>query len=291
MNRRALLIGGASAAVAAAAGLVVAEPSSRHHLRQLVRPDPEPPHPVPHGAVGPVVSGSFRSAAMRRTIGWSIAYPAGSPSGAPLPVLLVLHGRGDDHRTVLGSHHLGAFLSEAVRRGAAPFAVAAVDGGDHSYWHRRRTGEDPQQMVIEELLPLLSQRRLRTDRLALGGWSMGGYGALLLAERLGGTVAAVAVDSPAIWLRWKDSAGGAFDDRADFDAHNVLHGLSHLARVPLRVSCGMEDPFLPGVRALLRALPDAERDLAPGGHDVAWWQHATPAQLDFVARHLARTEG
>lgn len=224
---------------------------------------------------------------MGAATGWSIAYPHGTAPGTPLPVLLVLHGRGDDHRDVLGSHRLGAFLSDAVGKAVPPFALVGVDGGNHSYWHQRASGEDPQRMIVDELLPLLARHQLLTSRLALGGWSMGGYGALLLAERLGSGVRAVAVDSPALWLRAQDSAPGAFDSAADFNTHNVLADVRRLAGIPLRVSCGTLDPFLPGVKALLRVIPGAQAELGPGGHDLAWWQHAAPAQLAFVGNHLS----
>ena len=65
-------------------------------------------------------------------------------------------------------------------------AVATVDGGN-SYWHARRSGVDPASIIVQELLPLLARKGLDTERIALMGWSMGGYGALLLASRLGGS--------------------------------------------------------------------------------------------------------
>jgi enterochelin esterase-like enzyme len=234
-----------------------------------------------------VVSGSFSSVARKAPTGWSIAYPPGSGDGATLPFLLVLHGRGDDHRAVLGSHGLGGFLAEAVRHGTPPFAVVAVDGGDHDYWHPRTSGVDAQKMLLDELLPLVASHGLRVDRFAVGGWSMGGYGALLLAEKLGpDRIAAVAVDSPAIWQRAGETAPGAFDSAADFARHDVLRGVAALGQIPVRVTCGTADPFLPGVRALLAAVPRAEHDIAAGGHDVAWWRHAAPGQLAFVGPRL-----
>ena len=225
---------------------------------------------------------------MGRPISWSVGYPPQGRPGMPLSFLLVLHGRGDSHQDVLGSHHLGSFLAAAVRAGTPAFALVAVDGGDHSYWHRRRDGEDPQAMITDELVPVLAGQGLRTARFCVGGWSMGGYGALLLAERLGpARVAACAVDSPALWLEAGDSAPGAFDDRADFHANDVIAQHAQLKGIPVRISCGTSDPFLPGVRALLTAAPALQHDLSPGGHDLAFWQHAAPSQLAFVGQHLA----
>ncbi|EUA51733.1 putative cONSERVED EXPORTED PROTEIN [Mycobacterium xenopi 3993] len=42
-------------------------------------------------------------------------------------------------------------------------------------------------MVLNELIPMLSSQGLDTSRVAFLGWSMGGYGALLLGSRLGPT--------------------------------------------------------------------------------------------------------
>jgi enterochelin esterase-like enzyme len=251
------------------------------------------PRPATSGApakrAASVVSGSFISAARKAPTGWSIAYPPAAKTGSVLRFLLVLHGRGDDHRAVLGSHQLGTFLAQVVHRGTAPFALVAVDGGDHDYWHPRASGADTQAMLVDELLPLLASRGLDVNRFAVGGWSMGGYGALLLGERLGPTrIAAIAVDSPAIWTSAADTAPGAFDSREDFDEHDVLRRVAPLRQIPVRVTCGTADPFLPGVRALLSALPHAEHDIDDGGHDIAWWRHAAPGQLAFVGDHLPR---
>lgn len=264
----------------------VAEP----HLRDEDRAArPQPPQPAtPRSEPARVVEGSFDSTSRRAPTGWSIAYPPGTEAGDALP-MLVLHGRGDDHHAVLGSHALGSSLAQVVRAGTRPFALVAVDGGDHEYWHPRTSGSDAQAMLVDELLPLAARHGLRTDRFAVGGWSMGGYGALLLAERLGPRrIAAVAVDSPAIWTRAADTAPGAFDGRDDFERHDVLRQAAALERMPLRVTCGESDPFLPGVRALLRALPQAQHDIGAGGHDLTWWRHAAPGQLRFVGAHLER---
>jgi enterochelin esterase-like enzyme len=284
LNRRQLLGGALALGALGAGGLAV--PGVRHDLHRLLEPLPVPPHPLPSGPVGEHVSGSLPSRWMQTETAFGIAYPAAH--ARDLPFLLVLHGRNNSQRDVFGKLHLGAFLSDAVRRGVAPFAVVGVDGGDDSYWHARRSGVDPQRMILQELLPVLAARGLRTDRFALGGWSMGGYGAILLAERLGPSrVAALVPDSPAVWQRWRDSAPGAFDGRADFEAHDVLASAGRLSGIPVRVSCGTSDPFLPGVRDLLRRLPSAERELGPGEHNAAWWQHAAPSQLAFAGHALA----
>jgi hypothetical protein len=58
-----------------------------------------PPPAVPQVEVGPLVSGSFTSAARGGVdVGWTVAYPPGYEPHAGLPVTVALHGRGGTHR-------------------------------------------------------------------------------------------------------------------------------------------------------------------------------------------------
>lgn len=256
-------------------------------IRRALHLVPSSPDPVPEVPTGQLLTGSFRSAAMRATTGWSLAYPHGSSSSARLPLLLTFHGRTGDHRDAFDVNHYDRFLTAAVRSGVPPFAIASVDGGDHSYFHARADGTDPERMILQELLPMLARRGLKTDRIGLHGVSMGGYGALLLAERLGpARVAVVAADAPAIWQRWQDSAQGAFDGEQDFADHDVLTLSSTLYDVPTRITVGSDDPFRPGVTAMLKRLPSAESEIAPGAHNATWWRHAAPKQLAFIGQRL-----
>ena len=135
---------------------------------------------------------------------------------------------------------------------------------------------------------MLRSRGLRTERIGLSGWSMGGYGALLLAERLGRTgCAAVAVDSPALWLRAGDTAPGAVDGAADYHRNDVFAGRPRLAGMPVRVAIGTSDPFYVATKAFVAGLqPRPATDFSIGGHTLAFWRHSAPAQLRFLGQHL-----
>jgi pimeloyl-ACP methyl ester carboxylesterase len=167
-------------------------------------------------------------------------------------------------------------------------ALVAMDGGDHTYWHNRADGDDPQRMLLDELLPRLAAAGMRTSRFALFGWSMGGYGALLLAEKVGrARVAFVAVDSPAIWLSPGDSAPGAFDDAEDFVRNDIFPRRAQLAGVPVRVVCGKADPFVGATRAFVQGVPDLVAvDYPVGGHTPEVWSSTAASQLAPLARAL-----
>jgi enterochelin esterase-like enzyme len=283
-TRRTVLLGGLGVLAAAAAGLGGVEAGVLPGLDRLTD---QLPAGVPATEPGRLVSGSFVSKARHATASWSVAYPPGRITDG-LPVLISLHGRGGSHRdSFAGSLHLHRFLAEAIKHGSAPFAIAAVDGGDHEYWHPR-PNTDPAGMVIDEFLPLLSRRGLDTARIGLFGWSMGGYGALYLAGRLGRqrTAAAIA-ESPAVWHQAGQSAAGAFDDAADFDQHAIFGRTGLLDGIALRLDCGSADGFAPVTRDLRAALsPTPAGGIAPGGHDAGYWRSQAAAQLRFAAAHL-----
>lgn len=219
--------------------------STVHRLLGLNGPAGEVPSLDP----GVMATGSFASRWRSGDTGWAISYPPGFDLGATLPVLVSLHGVGGDHSSSFGDYlGLDRFLAQAVANGVPPFAIAAIDGG-RSYWHQRRSGEDSARMVTEEFVPLLAEHGLSADRIALFGWSMGGFGALDIARTLGAErVAAVAAGSPALWHRADQTPDGAFDDAADFDIHTPFGRQSALDGIPTRIDCGDGDGFLPTVR-------------------------------------------
>ena len=149
---------------------------------------------------------------------WAIARPPGQT--APLRPVIALHGKGQDAAGVMaGGVEQG--LAQAVAAGIPPFAVVAVDGGG-SYWHKRASGEDSGAMVLDELIPMLGSQGLDTSRVGFLGWSMGGYGALLLGARLGpARTAAICAVSPALWTSSGATAPGAFDGADDYAANSV----------------------------------------------------------------------
>ncbi len=292
MTRRALLTGAAGSVAVAAGAVALADagvlPGQLRVKRILGACDVG--GALPAVEPGPRIVDSFGSAARGREVTYAIVYPPGYPrTGTTLPACLYLHGRSGDH-TDATSRGIGLpwILADRVAAGAAPFAIVGVDGGD-GYWHRRASGDDAGAMLTDELLPRLADAGLATDRIGLLGVSMGGYGVLLTAQRLGpARVAAVGALSPALWHRYADSAPGAFDSEADFAAHDVFAGRGRLAGIPVRIDCGRDDPFADTSRAFLDGAPaGATGAIRAGCHDDAFWRSAAPAHVDRIAGALA----
>ncbi len=245
-----------------------------------------PPGKIPVIRGVPVTSGTFVSKFMRTTLGYSIAWPTGFQQ---YRVALVLHGRDGDHRTAFTELGMDRFLAQAIEDGVPPFALASIDGGAASYYHRRADGTDAGAAILEEFLPQLHKLGFDTSRVGFQGSSMGGYGAMLLATRLGPDRAAVVgAQSPAIWSQAADTAAGAYDSAADFAANDLFTKVAELQPIPTRIDVGFDDPFYPNIKRFVGDFqPPLEHGFVRGGHDADVWLRTMPDQLEFVGRHLA----
>jgi poly(3-hydroxybutyrate) depolymerase len=216
--------------------------------------------------------------------------PAG---GGKRPLLVFLHGRGLEPGSLLSDE----FYAGLARLGARAPIVVALDGGDHSYWHDRRGGRWG-AYVLREAIPA-AVRELGADgsRVAIGGISMGGYGAFELArESRRGRFCAVGGHSPAFWLSAGQTAPGAFDDASDFARHDVYGYVRTHAHpygsTPLWIDRGTRDPFGPYdasiVRELERRGARLESHVWPGAHSGSYWRAHMARYLRFYADALAR---
>jgi S-formylglutathione hydrolase FrmB len=289
LTRRTILrLGvGAAAGAAGAAALgstlldrpATAPPVSMTSVGAPLAPPP-PLEPAPTAAPT-MVTGSFVSAARGGVpTNWAIARPPGQTG--PLRPVIALHGKGQDAAGVMAGGVEGG-LAQAVAAGIPPFAVVAVDGGG-SYWHGRSSGENSGAMVLDELIPMLAGQGLDTSRVGFLGWSMGGYGALLLGARLGpARTAAICAVSPALWTSSGATAPGAFDG-ADDCAANSVWGLPALGSIPIRLDCGNSDPFYSATKQFIAQLPNPPAGgFSPGGHDGAFWSSQLPAEIAWMA--------
>ncbi|MEO9180576.1 MAG: alpha/beta hydrolase-fold protein [Acidimicrobiales bacterium] len=238
--------------------------------------------------LGPAISGNFSSKARNRSVGYTIAYPPGHHVGDELPLVVMLHGFSNNHKTAL----FGMSPAQAValtNHGARmnPVALVTVDGGN-GYWNPHPL-DDPMAMVVDELIPMCQRRGLgRGDNgIRMMGISMGGYGALAIAERNEGLVSSVAVISPAIWTSYDQARAanlGAFASEQAFDDGNVITHASKLSRVAVRMASGIDDPFHSGVVTLAKEFPPtANVVFSSGCHTEPFFIEQEPPSLRFVS--------
>ncbi|MFZ0322723.1 MAG: alpha/beta hydrolase-fold protein [Actinomycetes bacterium] len=266
VTRRAVLLGGAGLAAAAAAG-VWGWPQVPNRLKQRVGLGADPY--VPDAEEGTVTLEVVASAERGTDVSLFTAVPAGYGDGAGLPVVVILHGasaRPPDYQ----AFGFGRFLTAAVESGAAPFALAGADGG-LLQWEPQPGGDNPRGMVMHELPQWLSDRGFDASRRAVWGWSMGGYGALRLAEVAPDWARATAAFSPAVTV-----------------GDPVFAAADRLDSSRLGVWCGLDDPFYGAVTSLVDGLPQdpAVTSFTPGAHTRVFWNDQTLTAFGFLAKAL-----
>jgi S-formylglutathione hydrolase FrmB len=188
------------------------------------------------------------------------------------------------------------FWVELSKLGSTAPVVVAAGGGKDSYYHDRESG-DWGKYVFREVIPQ-AVKKYGADgkRIAIGGTSMGGFGALDLARLHPKSFCAVGGHSAAIWKTGGETPEGAFDDAKDFAAHDI-YAAAKAKETPyagqhLYLDVGRDDPFRPADTAFARALKKAKVDTtfhtSPGGHGQAYYTQHVAEYLQFYSRALSR---
>ncbi len=197
------------------------------------------------------------------------------------PLLVLLHGRGMEPEQLLWEE----LYDELERLGERAPALLLVDGGESSYYHDRRDfawGSHTLRAVDA------AERKLKTNgRVAIGGISMGGFGAFDLARRR--EFCAVGGHSPALFRSGGETPAGAFDDAEDFERHDVLGAARAGERfrgARLWLDVGRDDPFH-GTTLELSRITGARTYVWPGGHDTRYWRAHMREYVRFYADALS----
>ncbi len=258
--------------------------------RQLLLDD----DPVASSAGGSRLIGyELDSKLIGETLPINVVIPPGATDGER-SLLVFLHGRGSDEGSYLNSDMYAGLVAQ---QGKAP-VVAFPRGGPDSYWHDRDDG-DWGSYVLDELVPAMVERfDIEPERVAIGGISMGGFGAFDIARISPETFCTVGGHSSAVWENASQTAPGAFDDEQDFEDHDVI-GLLAAPTGPLDgkrvwLDVGDDDPFLPANMAFEEALDagGAKVDLVtgPGAHEDAYWNANWRRYFRFYATQLKRCQ-
>ncbi len=240
-----------------------------------------------------VVHLTIHSREVGADLGVQVVVPAaGVDATRHRPLLVFLHGHGGSDATFTEDE---AFFRALAALGPRAPVVAFPDGGEDSYWHDRATGRWGSYVTGEVIPAVVHRFHLDPRRVAIGGISMGGFGAYDIALDHPGRFCAVGGHSPALWLEGGATAPGAFDDAQDFERNDVVGAVradpGAFGTIPIWNDFGTEDPFLIGDLAFDEALERGGADLTaqawPGGHEQSYWDRHWPAYLRFYAGALA----
>lgn len=247
----------------------------------------------------------YFSKSLRKASSFNIVFPEDPAAPRPWAAFYLLHGLSDDHTIWARRTSIERYVE------GLPMAVIMPDGGRG--WHANAPeGDAYEDDLLKDVVGLVERTfPVRADRAgrAIGGLSMGGYGAVKLGLKHPELFASVNSHSGALRFLPEDvrkykefcpefervlgrsPAGGPEDPFAMVE--RIDHG-----RVPvLRLDCGTEDFLLDQNRAFDRHLkslhvPHEYREF-PGGHDWAYWDLHIQEAIAFHARnlHLKRPGG
>src|SRR4029450_1602702 len=208
--------------------------------------------------------------------------PDGGGQGRPL--LVFLHGYGGTPSdTATPAFHM------ALRRLGDRAPVVMLPEGDTSWWHDREEGPWGTYVLMEAIPAALERSGADHDRVAIGGISMGGFGALDLGRLAPERFCAVGGHSPAVYERSSDDSLFGFDHQVRLDHHE----LPTLARsrspyeAPVWIDVGDQDFLRPAAEKLADELRDDGADVPfpvwPGAPAGQYWDRHFADYLDFYA--------
>jgi S-formylglutathione hydrolase FrmB len=241
-----------------------------------------------------------------------ILFPdSGTP---PFPTLYLLHGLGDDSSTWLRNSRLNVYLA------GIPLIVVMPDGYRSFYTNHEsgfRYAEHIGQELTAQIDRMLPTRAERSGR-AIGGLSMGGYGAMRVGLGYADRFCSIHSHSGALGWGTFDgdhrakllaARGPAFTEELRLVFGETPTGTRHdllvLAReardsgmLPaIRLDCGTEDQLIDDNRKMAARLREARIDHEfhefSGCHDWNYWDQHIRGALAFHLRQLGvdLTEG
>ena len=276
--------------------------------------------PVPAGAQWRADCLSVPSKVLRRSVPYCILLPPSytAEKTRRFPILYLLHGLGDNEQMLLRSGGFDMVQDLSENRQIGDFLIVTPAGGTSFYINSRDGTRRYEDFLIQEFLPYIeSHYRFRGGRAsrAVGGISMGGYGALHLAfhhPELFGSVSAhsaalietnslpgVAINGAPVpaGVRLLGDVFGSPLDRAFWERNSPLAfaRTASLNGMKIYLDCGMQDDygFNVGAKALDEELSARhiahEFHLYPGGHSWDYFAAHLPASLQFESRAFGLT--
>ena len=230
----------------------------------------------------------FPSAALDRQVTYSVILP--EKGTGPFAVLYQLHGRTDDHRAWLEQSNL-------VRHVASLPLIVVLPDGETSFYADIHPLARFERFVVDDL-PAHVQRtfHVRAGKAAIGGLSMGGYGAIRLGLTHPERYASIFAHSSRLPAR-AELPNLSFCSGLDAGAIDALDVDALAARLDpnamprLAFDCGTEDPLVGDSRRFHEVLErhgvPHEYAEHPGAHTWEYWDRHVKDALAFHARVLA----
>lgn len=264
--------------------------------------------------------GALKSQILHRPVRYCVYLPSGYDPGTAqhppprYPVLYLLHGLGDNEQTLFNSG--GWTLLDDLRNQhkMGDFLIAVPEGRRSFYVNSANGSERYSDFLLQEFIPRIeSKYRIRAGRSsrAVGGISMGGYGALRLAFAHPELFSAVSAQSAALITETPQQLNAAAStgspllgvlgpvfgkpiEVAHWNANSPFllakRNTAELRRLAIYFNCGQEDNygFEKGNAELDRELSEEhikhEYHAYPGDHSITYFLSHFAEVMEFHSK-------
>ncbi len=274
----------------------------------------EPPEEIPFVRLQEGVT--MQSKIMSLMLKYSVLLPADyKTSSASYPVVYLLHGYGNDYKSWFKDGNI-QLLSDNLGADIVPMIYVMPDGFNSYYVNNHNGTNRYMDMLVNELVPEIDKiYRTKKDagQRAVMGYSMGGYGALILPAK-NPSVFKVSVPLSMSFRtdeqyiaepqnvfngQWAPVFGGSGSSGASrltsyFTQNSPFHffdsdNLSAFSGLKLYLDCGDDEESLSVTNgALHNLLRDKnfphEYRMDNGGHTWSYWYKAVPQGLKFISK-------
>lgn len=240
----------------------------------------------------------YHGRALQKASAFNIIFPDDPAIPRPWSTFYLLHGLSDDHTIWTRRTSIERYVA------GLPLVVVMPDGG-RGWYSNAVEGYKYEDDLIQDVVGLVDRtfpvKAERAGR-AIGGLSMGGYGAVKLGLKHHEMFASVNSHSGALAVLRGDAAGnlalspefarifGKEPKGGPEDPFAIIEQIDH-GRVPaLRIDCGTEDFLLEQNRSFHKFLEDRhiphEYEEFPGTHNWGYWDEHVQQAIEFHARNL-----
>jgi S-formylglutathione hydrolase FrmB len=241
----------------------------------------------------------YFSRSLGKASSFYVVLPEDPETPRPWSVFYLLHGYSDDHSIWQRRTSVERYVQES----GVPLALVMPDGG-HGWYTNAKDGYQYESDLMTDVMGLVERtfpvKQERTAR-AIGGLSMGGYGAVKLGLKHHDKFASLTSHSGAVGLlrdnETADRFGPAFNrvfgespKDGPEDPFALVQSIDHGKLPALRFDCGRDDFLLKQNQSFHEHLESLrithEYEEFDGGHDWSYWDLHIREAIAFHVRNL-----
>jgi putative tributyrin esterase len=241
---------------------------------------------------------NYFSRSLQKASSFNIVFPDNPPLKRPWAMFYLLHGLSDDHTIWMRRTSIERYVQ------GWPLVVVMPDGG-RGFYTNAEEGMAYEDDLMKDVLGLVERTfpvKKERDGRAIGGLSMGGYGAVKLGLKHHETFGSVNSHSGAVGMLRQESMKnrpltpefmrifGEDPQGGDEDPFALVERIDHGRIPPMRIDCGVDDVLLDQNRSFHKHLESLrimhEYQEFPGGHNWAYWDEHVQEAIAFHAKNL-----